>query len=131
VWKKIFPFVLCAFVSAALALGIGYLVTKDSGIKLNNDLKSARSSLAVATSDNAKLADELRQLHVELNKSSGLAKDQQRLLDSNKQQLDNQKRIIDGIAETIGKQGGDIRGQIKAIAEGFGRLYASYHKSAK
>ena len=126
---------VCFFLGGAIAIGAGYYFTRDSGTKLNADLKDARWSLESATRTNAELATGLRELHGELDRASGLTKKQQSIIDSQQSRLDEQKQIIDGqqsiidgIAETIREQGGDIRGKIKAIADGFGRLYAFYHE---
>ena len=108
-----------------------FIIFRGSAGKLTIQLADARNALANATRSNVELTGELRQLQIELGKSSQLVIDQQRIIAENKRRLDDQKRIIDGIARTIGDAGGDIGKQIDTIADGFRRLYAFYHPGAK
>jgi len=128
---KINACIICFVAGIAFTSGAAYLIARNSGAKLNADLRDAKWSLGTATRTNTELAGELRQLSSDLDRASKLADDQQRIIDSQQSKLDDQQRIIDGISETIRNQGGDLRGKIKAIADGFGRLYAFYHPGAK
>lgn len=117
--------VLLSIVALLVAVAVGavgtVLIARGSGAKLNAELNAAQWSLESATRTNAELTGELRQLHGELARANGLAKDQQ-------SRLDRQKQIIDGIISNIDYEGGSIRGQIRAIADGFRRLYDFYHQ---
>jgi peptidoglycan hydrolase CwlO-like protein len=123
-------YIICA-VLAFWSIASVFIIFRGSDSKLSAELSTARESLGRATQSNVELAGELRQLRTELDQSNKLSSDQQRIIAENKRRLDDQQRIIDGIAETIRNQGGDIRGQIKAIADGFRRLYAFYHPGAR
>lgn len=107
-----------------------FIIFRGSAGALSIQLADARNALANATRSNTELAGELQQLQIELGKSNQLVSDQQRIIAENKRQLDEQKRIIDGITQTIRDAGGGIGKQIDAIAEGFRRLYSFYHPSA-
>jgi hypothetical protein len=115
-------FLSAGILLAGIAIGAGgtVLLARGNGAKLNADLSSAQWSLETATRTNAELTGELRQLHGELNRANGIAKDQQ-------SRLDRQKQIIDGILGSIDFQGGNIRSQIRGIADGFRRLYDFYN----
>lgn len=117
--------VLLSIVALLVAVAVGavgtVLIARGSGAKLNAELNAAQWSLESATRTNAELTGELRQLHGELDRANELAQDQQR-------RLGEQKRIIDGILASIDFQGGNIRSQIRAIADGFRRLYDFYHQ---
>jgi hypothetical protein len=117
--------------------GAIYLVSRGAGAKLNADLAAVRTSLAKSTADNTELASELRQLHGELDIANGIvARDsqeltrRQRIIDSQQRDIGSLERGLAGIAEEIAGSGDDIRKQIGAIADGFGRLYAIYHPGA-
>jgi hypothetical protein len=133
-FKKIGP-LSTAFLLGALLCGIlVYRLSAAAGAKLNADLAAAKSanvtiagdnsalhrdnvalgkSMADAVADSAKLAGSVRQLEGQLALERQWALDQQ--------------RIIDGIAGAIAGSGGDIGQRIRALAEGFVRLYGYYH----
>jgi len=123
--KAILPFIAGFVLCGALVL----LITRGAGSKLNADLNAASWSLASARRANTELAASLLGLRVELNKATGLIEAQQSIIGEQQSQLGNQQRLIDGIATTIATSGGNIRAKIKAITDGFGRLYKFYYPS--
>jgi len=133
---KISGYLLSALAGAVLCAGLILVLSHGIGAKLNADLAAAKSanftiasdnsalrrdnvalgkSVADATADSARLAGSVRELAGEL------ALERQRTLD--------QQRIIDGIAGAIAGSGGDIGQRIRALAQGFVRLYGYYHSA--
>ena len=133
-WKGYVFTILATLLVCAVAC---FFIVRSSGAKLNADLAAVRTSLAKSTADNTELAGELRSLHGELDFANGIvARDsqeltrRQRIIDSQQRDIGSLERGLAGIAEEIAGSGGDIRKQISAIADGFGRLYAIYHPGA-
>jgi predicted ABC-type sugar transport system permease subunit len=123
--KAVLPFIAGFVLCGALVL----LLTRGAGSKLNADLLAAGWNLESARRTNIQLATNIRELRRELDSASGLAEINQSIITAQQQQLGDQQRLVDGIAETIKIQGGDIRGKIKAITDGFRRLYKFYYPS--
>jgi hypothetical protein len=123
--KAIIPYIAGFVTCGALVL----LLTHGAGSKLNADLIAAGWNLASAQRTNTELTSSIRQLRSEIDRASGLVETQQSIIGEQQSQLANQQRLIDGISETIKVSGGDIRGKIKAITDGFRRLYAFYYPS--
>jgi hypothetical protein len=123
--KAIIPYIAGFVTCGALVL----LLTHGAGSKLNADLIAAGWNLASAQRTNTELTSSLRQLRSELDSANSLASINESIIGEQQSQLGDQQRIIDGISETIKISGGDIRGKIKAITDGFSRLRAFYYPS--
>jgi len=120
--KSLRPFVIGFVLGLVLGACVLAIIAHNATSRLDAELVNVRSSLATASDANAELTTELRQLSGELDRSSQRARDQQST-------IDRQQQIIAGIVKSLRESGGDIRGQIQAIADGFRRLYIVYHQS--
>ena len=122
--KKFFSYLICGILCCALGVAGAVYAGRGAVRKLNADLASVRSSLASATADSAAASAAVQRLSSQLVAANKLVADQQ-------SEINGQRKIIDGIAETISGAGSDVGRQIDALAEGFIRLYSFYHPSAK
>ena len=146
-WHFIVSFAAGGLLCAAIVLW----ATHGAGEKLNDDLKRIRDSLASAIATNASATATIRGLHNDLDDRDKLIAGQQRELTSDQHRLadqqrtisgqqstitdqqsiiDGQKRAIDAIATEVASAGGDLAKTARAVADGFKRLYAFYHKSS-
>ena len=132
--KDVWKYALAALAGFLVCLVIGYFVTRGSTAKLTADLAGLRTTLEQSKRDSADLAEQLRLVHGQLDRSSELVASQQSELAGDKRTianqqliLDAQKRGLDKLARDLQASGGDIRKQIRAFAEGFRRLYNVYH----
>lgn len=122
--KKYLPYII-SFIAGAIICGVVTLwISHNSGAKLDAELSVARSSLAKLATDNTAAILTIRQLYSEVEQRNVV-------IERNQSVLTEQQSAIDAIASNITNSGGDIGKTIKAITDGFARLYASYHPSTK
>lgn len=122
--KKYLPYII-SFIAGAIICGVVTLwISHNSGAKLDAELSVARSSLAKLATDNTAAILTVRQLYSEVEQRNVV-------IERNQSVLTEQQSTIDAIASNITNSGGDIGKTIKAITDGFARLYASYHPSTK
>ena len=126
-WK----YVACFALGVALCAGGALLLASRAGAKLNADLLATRAALASATAHSNELAAELRSLHSQLDDATGRADSEQRIIEGQQRLIDAGKRGLKGIADEIAGSGGDIGKKVRALGEGFIRLYRIYHPGAK
>ena len=129
--KKYLPYII-SFIAGAIICGVVTLwISHNSGTKLNAELSVARSSLAKLATDNTATILTIRQLYSEVEQRNVVIERNQSVLTGQQLQISQQQSAIDAIASNITNSGGDIGKTIKAITDGFARLYASYHPSTK
>ena len=122
--KKYLPYII-SFIAGAIICGVVTLwISHNSGAKLDAELSVARSSLAKLATDNTAAILTIQQLYSEVEQRNVV-------IERNQSVLTEQQSTIDAIASNITNSGGDIGKTIKAITDGFARLYASYHPSTK
>lgn len=122
--KKYLPYII-SFIAGAIICGVVTLwISHNSGAKLDAELSVARSSLAKLATDNTAAILTIQQLYSEVEQRNVV-------IERNQSVLTEQQSAIDAIASNITNSGGDIGKTIKAITDGFARLYASYHPSTK
>lgn len=127
--KKYLPYII-SFIAGAIICGVVTLwISHNSGAKLNAELSVARSSLAKLATDNTATILTIRQLYSEVEQRNVVIERNQSVLTGQQLQISQQQSAIDAIASNITNSGGDIGKTIKAITDGFARLYASYHPS--
>lgn len=129
--KKYLPYII-SFIAGAIICGVVTLwISHNSGAKLDAELSVARSSLAKLATDNTATILTIRQLYSEVEQRNVVIERNQSVLTGQQLQISQQQSAIDAIASNITNSGGDIGKTIKAITDGFARLYASYHPSTK
>ena len=114
---------------AGIVLGVGLTFLLGSG-SLSAELAQTKRSLADAQSLNRLVTSSNLKLQQQLDGATQNIADQQRLIAGNQQVLDAQKRELDAIASTVESAGGDIYSRALAIASGFDKLYAVYHRGS-
>ncbi len=132
--KGAWKYVVTVLATSVLWVVLALVYSNAHSAKLVSDLTKARSdnaasaaALGVATQRNTELGTELQQLHGQLDIASSQLAGQQHTINQQQQILDATKRGLASIGATISGSGGDIRKQIRAIADGFERLYLIYH----
>ena len=129
--KKYLPYII-SFIAGAIICGVVTLwISHNSGAKLDAELSVARSSLAKLATDNTAAILTIQQLYSEVEQRNVVIERNQSVLTGQQLQISQQQSAIDAIASNITNSGGDIGKTIKAITDGFARLYASYHPSTK
>ena len=123
---------IISFIAGAIICGVVTLwISHNSGAKLDAELSVARSSLAKLATDNTAAILTIQQLYSEVEQRNVVIERNQSVLTGQQLQISQQQSAIDAIASNITNSGGDIGKTIKAITDGFARLYASYHPSTK
>lgn len=134
------------FLAGALALGSAtYVVDRSAAERLSADLAAARSTNAAIGVDNTALRadnDTLRKsmdsavansdkLAGSVRQMAGQLADEHQRSVAQQSRLDEQQRIIDGIAIDVAKSGDDVGRELRALADGFIKLYSYYHPAGK